>query len=163
VRDIRSVLADPIAQQDVVKHAYAFVDQGTAQFLQAYMTDPARDPRVLGRELTRVVDVTSILPMPGTDGGTRSRPGGPMTWKVAWTETDYPRTGGTPTISAWEAYVTTRQVPPTTRERVEANPLGLYITQVSWTQVSARVPTTGPTAAAVAVPTISSPPLVAEP
>ena len=173
IRDIRAVLADPIAQQDLVRRAYAFVDQGTAQFLQAYMTDPARDPRVIGRELTRVIEVMSILPVPGaTDSrARRGTPLAPVTWKVAWTETDYPRAGGTPTVTAWEAYVTTRQVPATTPERVEANPLGLYITAVSWTQVSARQSVDGApggvrgsaTALPLFSPAITSPPLVVDP
>jgi type IV secretory pathway TrbF-like protein len=168
-----AVLADPIAQQDLVRRAYAFVDQGTAQFLQAYMTDPARDPRVIGRELTRVVEVTSILPVPGaTDSRTRRGTAvAPVTWKVAWTETDYPRGGGTPTATAWEAYVTTRRVPPTTPERVEANPLGLFVTAVSWTQVSARQPVGdmpgrvvgGAVAAPITPPAVRSPPLIVDP
>lgn len=171
IRDVRAVLADPVAQQDLVRHAYAFVDQNTADFLQSYFTDPARDPRVIARELTRVVEVTSILPVPGGAGSSAARGAAapPTTWKVSWTETDYPRGGGTPTIAAWEAYVTTRQVPPTSSERVEVNPLGLYVTAVSWTQVSARQPAiqtaTEPVRAAAAapLPTITSAPLVSPP
>ena len=171
VHDIRAVLADPIAQQDLVRRAYAFVDQNTAGFLQSYFTDPARDPRVIARELTRVVEVTGILPVPGaaSSSAARGAVSAPTTWKVSWTETDYPRGGGTPTVAAWEAYVTTHQVPPTSPERVEVNPLGLYITAVSWTQVSARQPATppagggAPAAATAPLPTITSPPLVGAP
>ena len=147
VRDIRTVVADPVAQQDMVRRAYAFVDQGTAAWLDAYFTDPVRDPRELAATLSRTIEVTSVLPLPsGTES--RSRDGGPAanaptTWKVTWLETDYPRGGGPVTTAAWEGYLTTRQTPPATSDRMEANPLGLFITSVNWTQVTARRPTTG--------------------
>lgn len=171
IRDIRAVLADPISQQDLVRRAYAFVDQNTAQFLQAYMTDPTRDPRVIGRELTRVVEVTSILPVPGAaSSASHGELSAPRTWRVSWTETDYPRAGGAPSVAAWEAYLTTHQVPPTVADRIEVNPLGLFVTSVSWTQVSARqstAPLSGvgaaPDSAAAVLPTITSQPLVTDP
>ena len=147
VRDIRTVVADPVAQQDMVRRAYAFVDQGTAAWLDAYFTDPARDPRELASTLSRTIEVSSVLQLPGTTGspsrGGGSAPNTPTTWKVAWLETDYPRGGGPATTAAWEGYVTTRQTPPATSDRMEANPLGLFITSVNWTQVTARRPTTG--------------------
>lgn len=171
IRDIRAVLADPIAQADLVRRAYAFVDQNTAGFLESYFTDPARDPRVIARDLTRVVEVTSILPMPGAaSSAARNAAAAPTTWKVSWTETDYPRGGGTPTVAAWEAYVTTHQVPPTSTDRVEVNPLGLYVSSVSWTQVSTRQPVNPPPGSTVVeptgaspLPTITSQPLVSDP
>jgi type IV secretion system protein VirB5 len=172
IRDIRAVLGDPIAQADLVRRAYAFVDQNTAGFLQSYFTDPARDPRVIARDLTRVVEVTSILPVPGAanSAAARGAVAAPTTWKVSWTETDYPRGGGTPTVAAWEAYITTHQVPPTSPDRVEVNPLGLYVSSVSWTQVTTRQPVNPPPgsagatpAAAAPLPTITSPPLVNDP
>ena len=142
VRDIRAVVTDPVAQQDMVRRAYAFVDQSTAQFLQAYMTDPARDPRLLGKALSRVVEVTSVLPLPGA-GSSGGRKAAPITWKVSWTETDYPLGGGPTTSTAWEGYVTTRQTPPTSADRVELNPLGIYVTAVNWTQVAGGEPDIG--------------------
>lgn len=140
VRDIRTVVADPVAQQDMVRRAYAFVDQGAAGWLDAYFTDPARDPRVLAATLSRTVEVTSVLPLPVASGAARPAPSAPTTWKVAWIESDYPHGGGPPTTAAWEGYLTTHQVPPTTSDRMEANPLGLFITSVNWTQVTARRP-----------------------
>ena len=145
VRDIRTVVADPVAQQDMVRRAYAFVDQGTAAWIDAYFTDPARDPRVLAGTLSRTVEVTSVLPLPGATGSAaregHASPNAPTTWKVAWVETDYPRGGGPATTAAWEGYLTTHQTPPATSDRMEDNPLGLFITSVNWTQVTARRPT----------------------
>jgi type IV secretion system protein TrbF len=135
IRDIRTVLPDPAAQTDLVRRAYAFVDQGAATFLsQYYDASPENDPRLLGKELTRLVEVTSILPVP-----TASKAQGSATWKVSWTETSFAKaTGGMPAEAAWEGYLTTRTVPPATVERVTLNPLGLYITSINWTQISTR-------------------------
>lgn len=138
VRDIRTVLGDPSGQADLIKRAYAFVDQSASPFLNAYFTAPANDPRVLGKDVTRLVDITSVLAVPATTAG------GPQTWKVSWTESTMPRDGGgAPTESAWEGYFTTRLTPPTTPERITLNPLGLYITSINWTELAKRVAPSG--------------------
>ena len=132
IRDIRTVLADAPAQAELVRRAYAYVDQGAATFLNEYFATPANDPRLLAREMTRLVEVTSVLPIPGGAGATQ-------TWKVSWTETALPRViGGSPTITAWEGYFATRVVPPSTTERITFNPLGLYVTSINWTQLAER-------------------------
>lgn len=138
VRDIRSVIADPAAQADLVRQAYALVAESATPFLNAYFSTPANDPRLLGRDITRLVEVSGVLPVPGAAPGTQ-------TWKVSWTETTLPRSGaGAPMVAAWEGYLTTRTVPPTTADHITVNPLGLYVTSINWTElatpVSARQP-----------------------
>lgn len=138
VRDIRTVLGDAVGQADLIKRAYAFVDQKASPFLNAYFTTPANDPRALGKDVTRLVEITSVLalPTPASDGA--------QTWKVSWVETTVPRAGGgAPTESAWEGYFTTRLTPPSTVERITLNPLGLYITSVNWTELAKRVTPAG--------------------
>jgi len=134
VRDVRTVIPDAPAQADVMRRAYAYADQGAGVYLNTYFADPAHDPRLLGLELSRHVEVTSVLPLPNSH-----------TWKVQWTETDTPRqtdavTSFTPRISAWEALLTTRVVPPKDASTLELNPLGLYVTSVTWTQLGAATP-----------------------
>lgn len=137
VRDVRTVLADPAGQADLVRRAYAFADQEAGAFLNAYFATPANDPRLLARDATRLVEVTSVLPVPGT----APRGGGdlPTAWKVSWTETTVPRAAGAaPVVTAWEGYFGTRVVPPTSTQQITANPLGLYVTSVNWTRITAR-------------------------
>ena len=134
IRDIRTVLGDAAGQADLIKRAYAFVDRDASPFLNAYFTTPANDPRVLGKDITRLVEVTSVLAVPTTIAN------GPQTWKVSWTETTMPRAGGSaPTEAAWEGYFTTRLTPPSTLDRITLNPLGLYITSINWTELAKRV------------------------
>ena len=159
IRDIRTVLPDAVAQADLVRRAYAFVDQDAALFLSQYYASPENDPRVLGKELTRLVEITSVLPVPGASAAQQNTTKG-TTWKVSWTETSYPKaTGGVPAEAAREGYLTTRTVPPTTAERVTLNPLGLYVTSINWTQISKRVSRVG--TADSAVPSPASTPGVA--
>ena len=138
VRDIRTVLGDPAGQADLIKRAYAYVDQKTTPFLNEYFTSPENDPRILGKDVTRLVEITSILAVPATVSD------GPQTWKVSWIESLLPRAGGGAAAeSAWEGYFTTRITPPTTLDRITANPLGLYITSINWTELAKRPPAAG--------------------
>ena len=122
IRNVRTVLPDANAQAEVMRQAYAFVDQTAAEFLNDYFSKPVNDPRALGEEMTRTVEVTSVLEIPGT-----------KTWKVQWTEQEFPRqAGGVERTVAWEAYLQTKVVPPKTTERIEVNPLGVYVTGISW-------------------------------
>jgi len=133
VRDVRSVMPSPPAEAEVLTRAYAFADQGAATFLNQYFSDIRNDPRVLGRTETRIVEVTSVLPVPKS-----------ATWKVQWVETEYPTAVGTPVASAWEGYFGVRVVPPATTDAIEINPLGVYVTSVTWTRVgAASVPAAG--------------------
>lgn len=131
IRDVRTVIPDGPAQADVMRRAYAYADQGAGSYLNAYFADPTHDPRVLGRDLSRQVEVTSVLLLPNS-----------QTWKVQWTETELPRQSGAatsfaPHVSAWEALLTTRVVPPRDATMLDLNPLGLYITSITWTRIGA--------------------------
>lgn len=130
VRSVRTVLPAslPRVQADMMRRAYTFVDQGSpaAVMLNTYFADPSHDPRVLGQALTRQVEITSTLPVPSSP-----------TWKVRWTETEFPLIAGAMTrVTAWEGYVTVRVKAPTTADAVQDNPLGVFITSINWTQVT---------------------------
>jgi type IV secretory pathway TrbF-like protein len=127
VRDLRSVSSDPEAQRQMLFTAYAYAAGAARAQLDAWFLDPAHDPRVLGRTLTREVQVTSVLRV----AGTASR-----TWKVSWREVERPRVAGPLRSAAWEAYLTTDLHAPTTTETLLRNPLGLYVTDLSWSEVT---------------------------
>ena len=129
VRNLRSVYPDPLAQKEMVERAYAFAGESVEAWLNAYFARPEHDPRLLGRRLTRRVEVQSVIAVPES-----------KSWKVSWVETETPRgSEGTERRSAWEAYLTVEEVPPTSAATVEANPLGLYVTAINWTESSASL------------------------
>jgi type IV secretory pathway TrbF-like protein len=126
IRNLRSITPDPGLQVRMVQDAYAFLDVSAAKFLNEYFADPRNNPRVLGQEITRSVEITSVLPIPNSDS-----------WKVQWTELERLRGGSVSQTRAWEAYLTVKQAPPKTTETIQANPLGLYVTGINWTQINA--------------------------
>lgn len=126
IRNLRTVVPDLPTQADLSRRAYVFASPSAATFLNTYFSNPANDPRTLGKRLARSVEVTSVLQLPGT-----------KTWKVQWVETERSLTGSsTPQHTAWEAYLATAVTPPTTTEAIELNPLGLYVTSLTWTQLT---------------------------
>jgi type IV secretory pathway TrbF-like protein len=130
LRAVRSVLpvTPPQVEAEVMRRAYAFVDQSSpaATTLNTYFADPLHDPRILGQTLTRQVQVTSTLPLPGTS-----------TWKLRWSETELPlQPGLLSRTTAWEAYVTVRFRVPTNADAIQDNPLGVFITSINWTEIS---------------------------
>jgi len=130
LRAVRTVLpaTPPQLEVELMRQAYSFVDQGSpaATTLNAYFADQSHDPRILGRTLTREVRVTSTLAMPGTS-----------TWKLRWTETDLPLEVGVATRTrVWEGYVTVRVRAPETADAVRDNPLGVFVTSISWTEIT---------------------------
>jgi type IV secretory pathway TrbF-like protein len=124
LREVRTVLPSDAAQADVLRRGYAFADAGAAGFLNAYFSDPRNNPRMLARALARTVEVTSVLPVPGS-----------AAWRAQWTETEWPLDGSAARVTAWEAYLGVRVAPPETVETIEDNPLGVHITSITWTKV----------------------------
>ena len=125
IRNVRTVYRDAAAQKDLINRAYAFIDADAQEWLNGYFREPENDPRLLGRRLTRRVEVKSIVRLPESES-----------WKVSWVETQTPHGTDVQQRTAWEGYLTVRQVPPTTAATIEYNPLGLFITAINWTQVS---------------------------
>jgi type IV secretory pathway TrbF-like protein len=135
IHDLRTVSADPETQRDMLLAGYAFVAGPARATLDAYFADPAHDPRVLGRTVSRDVQITSVLRLPAGAGGAGAAAG--KTWKLAWRETERPRVAGPLHAAAWEAYLTLELHPPTTAEGLLRNPLGLYVTDLAWSEIVA--------------------------
>ncbi|HEV8364819.1 MAG TPA: VirB8/TrbF family protein, partial [Gemmatimonadaceae bacterium] len=107
IRSVRTVLppAAVSAQAALLRHGYAFATPEAAGFLNAYLSDPTHDPRVLGMRLTREVEVTSALKVPDASAGRKqiADGGAAQTWRLQWTETDRPtQLGDSTATTAWE-------------------------------------------------------------
>ena len=132
IRNVRTVSSDPAAQMEFIHRSYAHLAKNGAGYVNQHFSDPANDPRVLGRSLSRTVMVNSVLPIPKSN-----------TWKVQWTEQDTPlQGGGASTRSSWEAYLTVEVVTPE-RPKTDAdwrrlfeNPLGLYVVEINWAPIA---------------------------
>jgi type IV secretion system protein TrbF len=132
IRNLRSITPDAMLQVQMIRDGYAFVDPGAAGFLNEYFSDPRNDPRLLGQEVTREVEVTGVLPIPNSDS-----------WKVQWIETERSRLGHVPRTGAWEAYLTVKHSAPRDAETIQVNPLGVYVTGINWTRIQTPQPREG--------------------
>jgi type IV secretory pathway TrbF-like protein len=123
VRDVRTVYPTDAAERDVVGRAYAYVDPAAAAFLNQWFGDTANNPRVIARDRVRTVEVTGMLRVPASS-----------VYRVSWIETDWPIAagGGAPSSAAWEGYIGIRLATPRSMDDVVANPLGVYVTSITW-------------------------------
>jgi type IV secretion system protein TrbF len=133
---LRTVTSDPAILQSLFSEAYAFLSErepAAKQYLDAYFA--RNDPRVLSRSFLRSVDVESVFRMPDGEGLKRGR----STWRIRWSERTLPvGVGGSSQEEEWEGFVTVKIDPPEDEERLRRNPVGIFITQITWAQVQRR-------------------------
>jgi type IV secretion system protein VirB5 len=133
---LRTVTSDATILQSLFGEAYTYLsDRETAakQYLDAYFAK--NDPRVLARAYLRSVDVESVFRMPDSTQPKKGR----STWRIRWSERYLPvGIGGSEHEEEWEGFVTVKIDPPDDEERLRRNPVGIYITQLTWAQVKRR-------------------------
>ncbi|HEY4129406.1 MAG TPA: type IV secretion system protein [Gemmatimonadaceae bacterium] len=142
LRSVRTVLpqAASVAQTSLLRRGYAFTDANAAGFLNNYFGEASHDPRVLGQRFSRDISVASALRIPAPSGVQSKSSAAAQTWRLQWRETDQTLApsmfADTATVSMWEGYITLRIVPPRTADAIQANPLGIRITSISWTRLN---------------------------
>jgi type IV secretion system protein TrbF len=132
IRNVRAVSSDAVVERELLYRAYANTAGKARDFLDDYFSQPEHDPRLLGQRFTRLVEVGAILPVPGS-----------AVWRVQWTERERPVFVGASREAAWEGYLTVRVRRPRTASVVEDNPLGIYVTDLTWTEVTQPRPDGG--------------------
>ncbi|MGO9267999.1 MAG: VirB8/TrbF family protein [Candidatus Binataceae bacterium] len=125
IRNARVVSSDPQIEQQMVDALLAHTRGAADHFLDAYYhaDNFVHNPFKLAEKQTTAVQIDSILKA------------SPYGYQVRWTETQRDLNGvvtGAPTH--WEAVLQTQIVPPNTEEAIVSNPLGFYVTQLSWTE-----------------------------
>src|SRR3982751_3515212 len=120
VENLRLVTTDPIAQRKAIDRVYAHIASGShAQTFisEFYRNDP---PFTRAQTDTVSVDVKSVLP-------TSDR-----TYEVEWIEPARDLYGAVKSTDHWKGSFTIALNPPTQERLARINPLGIYVTQVSW-------------------------------
>jgi len=123
VENLRLVTTDAVAQRKAVDRVYAHIASGShAQTFisEYYRADP---PFKRAQTDTVAIDVKSVLP-------TSDR-----TYEVEWMETSRDLYGTVKSIDHWKGSFTIALSPPTDERQARINPLGIYITQASWSKV----------------------------
>ncbi len=132
LRNVRAVSSDGVVQRELLFRAYAHATGKARDFLDAYFASPDHDPRVVGQSVTRAVEINSILAVPGSS-----------VWRAQWTEHERPVVLGLARDAAWEAYLTVVVRRPHAAAVVEENPLGIYVSDLSWAEVTKSQATGG--------------------
>jgi type IV secretory pathway TrbF-like protein len=109
IRNAREVITDPAAEHQIIGQVYSRARGPAYKFLENYYheNDLEHDP---------------ILPL------------SKATWQVRWTEEASGIDGSPIAATHWEAALNTRIISPASDASILENPLGFYVTQLSWTE-----------------------------
>lgn len=119
IGQVRSVPSDPIVMRRNWLKAYDFTSDTGAQALNGYAQ--ANDPFARAGAEQVDVEVTGVLRA------------SPNSFRITWLERRY-TSGQLAGTERWSAIVTLQLIPPRDPERLRKNPLGLYITALTWTR-----------------------------
>ena len=123
VGDLRMITADGIAQRKAIDRVYARIanaSEAMAVVNEFYRGNP---PQNRAQTETVSVDVQSVL-------ATSDR-----TYQVEWVETVRDMTGQVQSEDHWKGAFTIAINPPTDERLIRTNPIGIYVTNASWTRV----------------------------
>ena len=133
VKEVRSIYDDPAARQDMLYQSYAHTANDALDKLQAYYADPDTDPGRLSRAGTsRSIEIESIVLVPNPNQGASAS----ETYKVSWKERTKKSGPGGLSTQRHEGYFSVIVIPPATDEVAARNPLGIYISDFNWGEVS---------------------------
>jgi type IV secretion system protein VirB5 len=124
IQDVRSVSTDAQAEYNTVTtRVYTHLAAGSEA--QAYVGDFYRSdsPFDRGQDGTVQVDIHSIVQ------------DSPTTYRVNWAESSRDKSGVVTGKQEWQGAFTIAINAPTDEKLVRVNPLGVYLTNVSWTKV----------------------------
>ena len=123
VENLRLVTTDGVAQRKAIDRVYSQIASGSAA--QTFISDFFRnDPPFKRAQTTTVsVEVKSVLP-------TSDR-----TYEIEWSETTRDLYGAVKATDLWKGSLSIAVNPPKDEREARINPLGIYITDMSWAKV----------------------------
>jgi type IV secretion system protein TrbF len=123
IENLRLVTTDGVAQRKAIDRVYADIANGSAA--QTFISDfyRAAPPSNRAQTETVSVEVNSVLP-------TSDR-----TYEVEWIETTRDLYAAVKATDHWKGSFSVVINPPTDEQLARVNPVGLYITNVSWAKV----------------------------
>lgn len=119
VEMVRSLPSDPIVVRQNWLRAYDLATQGGAQVLNAIAADD--DPFAKVGKTTIAVEVLSVVRA------------SPSSFNLRWRETTYDK-GVLTQVERYSGVATIVIDPPSTPERLQKNPLGLYVHALTWSR-----------------------------
>ncbi|HVB79060.1 MAG TPA: VirB8/TrbF family protein [Candidatus Binataceae bacterium] len=125
IRNARAVSTDPQVEHQMLNSLLAHARGAADRFLDAYYHSDGftHNPFKIAEKQTVSVQIDSILQL------------SPQSYQVRWAEIPHDLNGienGAPT--RWEAVLQTQIVQPNSDNAILSNPLGFYVTQITWTE-----------------------------
>lgn len=125
VEDTRSVVSDASVGKKMINRAYAHLSRNTAayQYLNQYFQKDGHNPLLRAKDETVSIHVEDVLPL------------SKKSYQVSWTETAFNRNGSLKGKTNMKGIMTVALKKPSDQAEIMKNPLGVYITDLSWTEV----------------------------
>ena len=123
ISDLRMVTSDGVAQRKAIDRVYSMIGRGTPAQVEVgefYQNDPPHD-----RAQTQMVSVDVKAVYASSE----------KTWEIEWIEVSRGMMGDVQAEQRWKGSFTVAVNPPTDERLARVNPLGLYITNLSWSKV----------------------------
>jgi type IV secretion system protein TrbF len=120
IRGARAVMTDRAAMKRSFEQVYAYARGPARMFLDEHYR--ANNPFEIAKTYTVSPAVTSLLQVSD------------RSWQVRWSEEQRGLDGTLLGRSNWEAVLMVEMAPPTTVDAIQANPFGLYVTEIRWTK-----------------------------
>jgi type IV secretion system protein VirB5 len=120
VQRVREVTADRTAQKNILEAAYRTTRGAATTFLNEHFR--AESPFMVMERRTVTAQVESLLQVSST------------TWQVDWREIQHSIDGKTIGDERWTGQFTVELDPPHTADEIISNPLGFYVTRISWSR-----------------------------
>lgn len=123
IEDLRSVTTDGFAQRRAIDRVYSYIASGSPA--QTFISEFYRSDPPQKRALTETVsvDVQSVLPTSD------------QTYEIEWLETVRDLQGQIQSQDRWKGAFTIVVHPPEEERLLRVNPLGIFITNASWSKV----------------------------
>ena len=122
VSDWRSVTVDRLAQKGAIDRVYSMLPNGSIAVTKISDFFKTHNPFGLGTKESVAVAVTNILPISD------------KTWQVEWQETVRDTRGDVQGTMRMRVSIMVGIKPPTQEKLILINPLGVYITDLNWSQ-----------------------------
>jgi type IV secretion system protein TrbF len=120
IRGTRTVMTDRAAMKRTLDQVYAYARGSARTFLDDHYR--ANNPFEIAKTYTVLPAVTSLLQLSD------------RSWQVRWSEEQRGLDGVLLGRSQWEAVLSVETVPSTKADAIQANPFGLYVTEIRWTK-----------------------------
>lgn len=124
VVDARGIVGDPYAQRQQIDRLYSMLPAGSRSHSMLSSFFKNDDPFKKGESLSITIRITNVMRL--TD----------QTWQVEWEESTIGiNANSAPVMQNWRANLTVATSPPTTETQILSNPLGIFVTDLNWSQI----------------------------